>query len=467
MLGFCVTAHADIIWLGENRPDASRFELVSRARTGLVPDEDIEMAFACRDRSCPLVGGIYLPEFLQPLDPGGFEGTATAEHVTTVESLGTFRTLNESFQRTRLQPNAMTTAGWIRVSYDGPTGRQQSSRAIGQSSARIHFRVVGADHHYLMSANFIVSETNKFITGGYLGLRPISNVGGGGTRDYWEYAQDLTRPVTSLQEHGILKPGLYALAWSISSDITATQYSNAYDMQMLFRPCQGSTTPEINGPYADMDSAAQAASQRAWQRTLGTTDTEFGGLIYRVNSTDYRYVTPIRGKVGSDGVAHVDGGDMLAAYADVLRALECAGTRVEGLAAIYHTHPTDTNPAYLSLGDINAAVIENLAVYMRGANGLLCGIHKYEPTRGDTATRAVETEERNGAASSPAAGTEDPWDTLLSWSAKQWQETASWRALQQERWDGRRFRGAKWIGLDAGHAPARCNLDGKTGIPVR
>ncbi len=113
LLGVCLYAtslssvRAQIVWLGEDRPHDSRFEVWSRATTGQIPQESINASIACRKGSCPVWGGIYNPDFEVVLDPAGFDRKSLAIDEVVVPERGTFRTTTEAWQQTRLGPREM------------------------------------------------------------------------------------------------------------------------------------------------------------------------------------------------------------------------------------------------------------------------------------------------------------------------------------------------------------------------
>ncbi len=442
-LALCASGavHAEIVWLPGDIPVPTYgyFDVISRAIAGRGVTETIDMHIACRNSSCPPKGGIYEERFFEDVSVVGFDRVATAEDIFVQPDVGRFRTWTETRQQTILGPLSFRSLGRIAIEYEHGGG-QDLHRAVAFSSGRAHFRVVGADHYYDFTGRFATSELSPFVTQGYVGLSWLSDQGapGNGINDYWEIGNDVTKNVTDIAKTGVLKAGrAYTLVWRTGNDSREQQLTNSYEFTMRFEPCVARGVND--GDYAHPDDAARVALGDAWRNTLrDRPDTEWGGLIYRVNGSRYHYGKPVRGQVSAGGVAMVSGPQLDAAYAADVPALGCLGAKVDEIVAIYHTHPINTDPTYLSVADITAAIAGDRSVYMRGANGLTCGIHKYETQPGDVAEAPIDPGNLNDALPGPSR-----------------------LAAQLQEWSDPRRDRAVWIPLDAGHTPIPCDEDGE------
>lgn len=230
------------------------------------------------------------------------------------------------------------------------------------------------------------------------------------------------------------------------------------------------------------DEVAQLALELAWHKTRSFGDnTEWGGLIYELVPNDFRYTAPEVGVAAKPGdVAKVEGSVLSYVWLTLEKKAKLDGKEVK-LIANYHTHPRNHNPTYLSIKDINAAIpdLEKKdpadpakklpdpgygTVYMRGANGEMCGIHKYkyDPEAEPKHVRVEPLEEK--AAKQPASFWGRVAEKLnknglgvLSADGKWTYMTADER---QEREDSRRSA-TTWIPLAAGHQPCPCDKLGE------
>jgi hypothetical protein len=216
-----------------------------------------------------------------------------------------------------------------------------------------------------------------------------------------------------------LPPGAdYELTWHVQDEpFPARAGKVTLAINIVFTP---SCSPIFRNP----DEAARAALKDAWaltarDRARGGRHVEYGGLLYKVSNFDYRFVPPVRGKATDEGGA-VQGRQMVEEFTTL--PPEC---RTEGaeFAGIYHTHPPEVDPTFLSMSDLNFAINTKAVVYMQGNNAQVCGIHRYVPAPGH------EVDNRNFG-------------------------------YLEEYFDSRR-KVARWIPLEAGRIPMPCDPEGK------
>lgn len=442
---WAVPAAPEVLWLTEGGTWGNAFELVARADTGyptvtpdgLTLDEAIEMLFACQSVGCPRVGGIYEQRFIEPIGALPFNRTVVATDADEVPTLGSFRNSVEASQTDEFDGLTMRSVGRMRASNSDAPGAQARSRAVGQSGGQLQFRVRDGKHAYIAQVSYELGQPGAFGTYGAVQMVWIPNTGAGGIRAAnWMLRQDTTERASGQYSHGVLDPGLYRLQWGIGLDgRIAEQYSNEYRFEMTFQPCDRVARPAgLSEPFDTLDEAAQAALAAAWQQVGQQQGVEYGGALYRAQK--YYYVAPIVGQVGADGVARVGGASMQAKFLELAPYIECQGTQAD-VVGTYHTHPGEDDPTYLSSNDLNAAIYEQRTVFMRGANGERCGIHKFAP---GVQHRTL-----------PLTPAEGEYLTL-----------SRARRLAEERGD-ERGKDATWIGLTKeSPPPERCDYRGRS-----
>ena len=186
--------------------------------------------------------------------------------------------------------------------------------------------------------------------------------------------------------------------------VSARSCGQAAGPSTLVKTCDH---PLLGQCYKTLKEAAYAGLREAWRMSLEVAKTgeqqEFGGYVYQIAPNDFRFVEPTAGKnlneskcewwkkilVKSADEWICSGPRKVLLSVDMKEDFEAKVKRVLASqstpkpVAIYHSHPPEIRPSYLSINDLNYAVEKGYSIYMIGYvnEDDSVGVQKYTPIR--------------------------------------------------------------------------------------
>lgn len=305
--------------------------------------------------------------------------------VTLVRPTLDASTRSSAYHSAYFGPLSFRLSNRVITTYENRGEYQPSNRGIAEVSGEIFFRIPpGLPLNYELSGELQWAGGNSHVQ-----LIGVANTGA--NSDGFSFnTNHLPKGVPApLRKAGSLTPGVYRLFWFLTADQISHGGSSGASLDLQMRFMKTCDHPQLGPCYQTLEEAADAGLREAWRMSLQVAETgkqqEFGGYVYQIAPKDFRFVAPTPGKNLNESTCKiwerpdftdtgwdcgrplpvVTGNDMDKAFDAKVKPV-LASQFTPKRVAIYHSHPPKIRPSYLSINDLNLAVLTGYPIYMIG-----------------------------------------------------------------------------------------------------